>query len=194
MIIGRTATASSDFLLDDLAGSSGRIDVLVRSVRAALLTSHGVRKDAEMFLVLLGGQRAPRTVRIQGDTAKFLRPDERSLAILLQKSLASRADDDAPGFADVRPGISIARGDLRALFPSFLGRPLYVLSEGAEDVRDATLAKDGVIVLGDHTGFDDDTLAHLRARGAISTSLGPVSLHTDDAVSVMNNELDRRGL
>ncbi len=193
VIIGRTATASSEFLLDDLAGSSGRLDVLVRSVRAALLTSHGVRKDAEIFLVLLGGDRAPRTVRFQGETAKFLRPDERSLAILLQKSLASHADDAAPGFVEVRPGVSISRGTAAALLSTFVGRPLYVLSEGAPDVRDARLAAEPVIVLGDHTGFDEETLADLRARDTISCSLGPVSLHTDDAVCVMNNELDRRG-
>jgi tRNA (pseudouridine54-N1)-methyltransferase len=194
VIIGRTATASSDFLLDDLAGSSGRLDVLTRCVRAALLTSHGVRKDADVFLVLLGGERAPRTVRIQGETAKFLRPDERSLAVLLQKSLASHADDDATGFVDLRHGVSLSRGGVVELLPMFEGRPLYVLSEGAPDVREATLAKGAVIVLGDHTGFDEDTLAALRARGATSASLGPVSLHSDDAVCVMNNELDRRAL
>lgn len=194
VIVGRTATASSEFLLDDLAGSSGRLDVLVRCVRAALLTSHGVRKNAEIFLILLGGDRAPRTVRIDGETAKFLRPDERSLAILLQKSLASRADDDVTGFVAVRPGVSIARGGLPELLPSFGARALIVLAEGAPDVRAAALDSGAVVVLGDHTGFDELVLADLHARGAASASLGPVSMHTDDAVCVMNNELDRRGL
>jgi tRNA (pseudouridine54-N1)-methyltransferase len=194
VIIGRTATASSEFLLNDLAGTSGRLDVLVRSVRAALLTSHGVRKDAEVFLVLLGGERAPRTVRIRGETAKFLRPDEPNLAVLLQKALASRVDDDATGFVDLRNGVSISRGGIIELLPAFDGRALYVLSEGAPDVRGAALAQNAVIVLGDHTGFDAGTLAALQAHGAASVSLGPVSLHTDDAVCVMNNELDRRAL
>ena len=195
MIIGRTATASSEFLLDDLAGTSGRLDVLVRSVRAALLTSHGVRKDTEAFLVLLGGERAPRTVRIRGETAKFLRPDERSLAVLVQKALSSHADDPpVTGFAELRHGVAIARAGLEELLPALEGRPLYVLSETAPDVRGATIAGDPVIVLGDHLGFDPATLAMLAARGSTSVSLGPVSLHTDDAITVMNNELDRRAV
>jgi tRNA (pseudouridine54-N1)-methyltransferase len=181
-------------VIDDLPGSSGRLDVLIRSVRAALLTSHGVRKDADIFLIVGRGERAPRTIRINGETAKFLRPDERSTAILIQKTLANRADDDVEGFAELRHGIAIAHGDLTALLPSFQGRPLCVLSETAPDVRSVALPPDTVIVLGDHEGFDDSTLDLLRARGAIFVSLGPTSLHTEDAVTVMNNELDRRAL
>src|SRR5215207_1855813 len=101
VVIGQRATASPEFSLLDIPGTSGRLDVLLRCVRAALLVSHGLRRDVVVYLVLQGGPRAPRTVRIDGATARFVRPDERSLATLVQKSLA--AAPDGTGFATVRP-------------------------------------------------------------------------------------------
>jgi len=108
VLVGRIASASGDFLLDDVPGTSGRLDVLLRAIRAALLSSHGIRHDTVLDLVLLQG---PRVVRIEGATVHFLRPDERSLAVLLKKVLTSGVDD-APGFSRFRRGISLARGGL----------------------------------------------------------------------------------
>ena len=78
VVIGQTATASGDFSLEDLPSTSGRLDVLLRCVRAALLVSHGLRRDTVVYLVLLGGPLAPRTVRVDGAIATYVRPDERS--------------------------------------------------------------------------------------------------------------------
>lgn len=195
VVIGRRALASEDFLLDDLPSSSGRLDVLARCMRSALLFSHGVRVDTVLYLVLLAGGRAPRTVRVDGATAKFLRPDERSMAILLQKSLASRADDDARGFVEVRPGISLARGGLDMVLEEFeaLGKcTLHVLEEGAEDIRGVPLDGDRAFVLGDDRGFDEATREKLATLGARPLGVGPKSLHTEDALTIVVNELDRR--
>src|SRR5580704_6644641 len=107
VVIGRGAIASDDFLLDDVPGTSGRLDVALRCVRAALLFSHGLRRDVIVYLVLGGGPRAPRVLRLSGATARFLRPDERSLAVLAKKVLASRADAERGGFVEVKAGIAI---------------------------------------------------------------------------------------
>ncbi|MEO5728597.1 MAG: tRNA (pseudouridine(54)-N(1))-methyltransferase TrmY, partial [Byssovorax sp.] len=40
IVIGQRATASPDFSLINLPASSGRLDVLLRCLRAALLFSH----------------------------------------------------------------------------------------------------------------------------------------------------------
>lgn len=195
VIVGQTAVASQEFILDDFAGSSGRLDVLARSVRPALLFSHGVRRDAIVDLVLLGGPRAPRVVRIAGADVKFLRPEERTLGTLLQKVLATSADDDTPGFVTVKPGIAVARGGLERALADLHGAPLFVLEEGAPDVREvfADALRDAVFVLGDHLGFRAEDRALLDALGARPIGLGPTSLHTDDAIAVLTNELDRRG-
>jgi len=192
VILGQRATASPDFSVDDLAGSSGRLDVLLRCVRAALMVSHGVRADTIVYLCLLGGPDAPRTLRFDGATARFLRPDERSLATLARKTLAA-APGDGPGFVPVRHGVSVARGGLDVVLADLDGATPYVLEEGAPDIRTAALAEASVaIFLGDHLGIEPRARETLADRGAVGLGLGPVSMHAEDAVAVVSNELDRR--
>jgi tRNA (pseudouridine54-N1)-methyltransferase len=196
VIVGQKATASPDFSLINLPASSGRLDVLLRCLRAALMYSHGLRRDTVAYLVLLGGPQAPRTLRIDGATARFLRPDERALAVLVQKVLAAPLDAEAAAggaFVEVRPGVAIAEGGLKAVLADLGPATFYVLEEGAPDIRAAALAApDQAFFLGDHLGFDETTRARLAALGAIPIGVGPVSVHADDAVVLVVNELDRR--
>ena len=193
VVLGQKATSSPDFSLINLPASSGRLDVLLRCLRAALMYSHGLRRDTVVYLVLLGGPRAPRTLRIDGATARFLRPDERSLAVLVQKALAAPAEPDRSGFVEVRPGVSIAEGGLDAVLVDLGEASLYVLEEGATDARGVAFsAGEKAFFLGDHAGFDETTRARLAALGATPIGVGPVSVHADDAVVLVVNELDRR--
>ena len=49
------------------------------------------------------------------------------------------------------------------------------------------------MVAGDHEGPSPEVRALLATRGARAVRLGPLSLHTEDAVAVVSNELDRAG-
>ncbi len=194
VVIGKTATASDDFRIDDLPGTSGRLDVLLRCIRAALLVSHGVRRDAVIYLVLGSGPRAPRTLRVSGAGAKFIRPDERSLGVLAQKILASRADEGAPGFVEIKAGIALSRGSLADVLADLEGAAPYVLVESGVDIRsvDDFACDDAAFFLGAHVDFDDDTRAALASFGARPLSVGPVGLHAEDAIAIVSNEVDRR--
>ena len=192
VVIGQTATASAEFSLDDLPGSSGRLDVLLRCVRAALLYSHGLRSDVRVYLVLRGGPLAPRVLRIDGERARFVRPDERSLALLVKKTLASAPADLGPELAELRPGMALARGDLECVLADLGGAALYLLEAQARDVRDIGLARgDEAFLLGDHLGLEQVDRDRLLGLGAAAVSVGPMSLHSDDVIAVLSNELDR---
>ncbi len=212
VIIGQKATASPDFSLVDIAGTSGRLDILLRCLRSALLVSHGLRRDTIVYLVLLGGVLAPRVLRVDGRYVRFIRPDERMLAILVQKALARSSPDAEPGvFVELRPGLAVARGGVDAVLGDLglggdvgLGGGLgpssapkvaatYVLEEDARDLRDGPLASDDVVVfVGDHHGFDEASRARLAALGAVAIGVGPISVHADDAITIVCNEMDRR--
>jgi tRNA (pseudouridine54-N1)-methyltransferase len=198
IVIGRRATASSEFSLDDLPGTSGRLDVGLRCVRAALLTSHGVRRNAVVYLVLYGGPSAPRVVRFRGRESRFLRPDERSLAVLVRKVLASAAGAPTgrePGdLVEVRPGIDVGVGGVERVLADLGGATPYVLEEGGRDIRGVRElgGTDAAFFLGDDGGFDDAVRAKLAAAHAWPLSVGPVSLHAEDAIAIVHNELDRR--
>jgi tRNA (pseudouridine54-N1)-methyltransferase len=191
VVIGQQARGSADFLLNDLAGTSGRLDVLVRCVRAAMLVSHGLRRDTIVYLVLLGEPSAPKTLRFDGAAARFIRPEERALASLAQKMLG--AGREGPGFVTVRPGIAVSHEGLSAVLAELGDATPYVLEEGAPDIRGAALdVRHAAFFVGDHRGFDGAVRAELAAIGAVPLGLGPVSLHAEDAVTLVVNELDRR--
>lgn len=193
VVIGHKATTSPDFSLKDIPGTSGRIDVLLRCVGSGLLVSHGLRQDTLLYLVLLGGPDAPKTLRFRGGQLRNVNPDERSTATLVQKALATSTT--GPVWQPASPGIDVAAIGLAELLPEFGGVARYVLDENGSDVRDQPLDhRDSVFFVGDHTGFTRDEQTLLETAGARRVSVGPVSLHADDAIAVLHNELDRRKL
>lgn len=192
VIIGQTASASGEFSLEDLPSSSGRLDALLRCLRAALLLSHGVRRDVSVTLVLRGVLATPRLLRVNGASAKFLRPDERSLALLVKKTL-NAAPESLPFFQELRPGIELRDGDLPDVIAEAAGAKLFVLDEAGADVRaEPMTSDDGWFFLGDHTGIDVVSRALLERHGAVSLCVGPLSLHTEDVITLLHGELDRR--
>jgi tRNA (pseudouridine54-N1)-methyltransferase len=191
VIIGQRASASPDFSLEDVAGTGGRIDVLLRCLRAALLVSHGVRRDTLVYLVLLGGVRAPKAIRIDGRDAEYLRPDERSLALLMKKVLTTAGDE--PAFVVGRHGISVANGGLDTVLEDLGAMTPYVLEPAGNDVRGVALdTRDPVFFVGDHLGFDARSRARLQSIGAAPIGIGPMSIHAEDAVAIASNEVDRQ--
>jgi len=192
IVVGSRTTADDQFSLDNLPASSGRLDILLRCIRAALLTSHGLRTNTLLYLVLSAGPSAPRVLRIRGDTAVFLRPDERSLAVVVRKLLGSDCDRDCEGFVDAKPGMALARGGLATALADRSGTRLYMLDEHGSDIRaQSDLPNiDVTFVLGDHRGLSPEARAELAAASPLQ--IGPVAVHADDAVAIVHNELDRR--
>ncbi len=192
VVVGQRARGDGVFSLADLPGTSGRLDVLLRCVRAGLLVSHGLRRDTVVYLVLLGTAVAPRCLRFDGSAAKYLRPDERSMAVTAQKAMVTKVVV-GEGFVMVRPGVAVAEGGMEAVLRDAGEESWVMLDEGGGDLREAELdAEGGVYVLGDDRGFDAETRAALEERCRARVSVGPVVLQSDDVVAIVQNELDRR--
>ena len=59
-VVGHRAMSKGKLPLNDEAsGAAAGMDVPIRATMAGLLTSHGVRKDTEVVLHLLGGPVPP---------------------------------------------------------------------------------------------------------------------------------------
>jgi tRNA (pseudouridine54-N1)-methyltransferase len=182
-VVGHLAPTGDGFTLEDLPGSAGRMDLLCRCVNAALALSHGIRRDAEVRLILLGPPSPPKEVLVRGETVRSLSPDERSTAALIRKALALPVGES---FRESTPGVLVRRGGLAGLTGA---GGLAVLSEEGRDVRAEPALPPGFI-LSDHLDFTGEEEALLGGLPRIS--VGPRVLQADQAITVLQNELDRR--
>ncbi|KXS44327.1 MAG: hypothetical protein AWU59_605 [Methanolobus sp. T82-4] len=191
VIIGHKALTTGDFSLNDLPGSAGRMDILCRCINSALFLSHGMRRDINVHLVLLGEPDPGKIVRFNGEELRYLNPDERSSGSLIKKALEKDATDFETRST---PGVRIRRGGLEKLMQEFIddNRNIYYLREDGEDIRDVNdLADDAVFVLGDHMGVTEEEEEIINKGASKTLSIGPLSLHSDHCITIILNDLDR---
>ena len=189
VVLGHRAITSADFKLDDLSGSTGRLDILLRCVNSAFFISHDIRRDVEITLMLLGKPNPPKTVRIVGSEVKYLNPDERSTAALIRNALLQKPG----GERRTSPGIYVSERDYAEVLSNISKESqMHYLKEDGDDIRDLDFGDDVTFVLGDDqdlTVEEEETLMSYEPR---KLSLGPMSYHADHCVTIVNNELDRR--
>ena len=194
VVLGHKAVTNQEFTLDDLCGSTGRLDVLLRSINSSLLLSHGIRRDAEIYLVLLGKPLAPRTIRVSGERVKYLNPDERSTGALVRQALSkSHLVPEDGGEVNSTPGIHISNRGLREVLDSFPPETkIFCLDEKGKDARSVDFPGDVAFILSDHKNFSEEEEKLLDDSSCGMVSLGPVVVHTHHAITLVQNELDRR--
>lgn len=183
-IVGHTARTDGAFSLNDLPSSGGRLDVLCRCVNASLFLSHALRRNVECSLVLLGPPNPPKTVKFSGQNVRSLNPDERSPAALIKKALLLPCGSE---FRESSEGVSVRKGGLERLVQE---HRFGVLDDQGTDIRNAEVLP-GAFLLSDHLNFsaDEETVV----SGCPKFSVGPAVLHAESAITVLLNELDRRG-
>ena len=189
LVVGHRAVTSTDFSLDDLAGAAGRMDILLSAANAALLLAHDIRRDTEADLLLLGPPDPPRLVRILGPRVRSYQPDLRSDAALLRKALehGSRVEREA------LPGILSSKASFEEALDR-LGPAFVYLKQGGKDIREVPLPADATYVLSDNQDLTAEEEQAALARDAHVVGLGPHAIHTDQAIVLVQNELDRRGI
>lgn len=190
VILGHTAAIDPDFTLNDLPGSAGRLDVLCRCINSALLLSHGIREDTEVFLVL----QDTYTIRISGEHVQYLNPDERSTGALLKKALEKKEVKDVTTEQESTPGIYIQERGTESLLRELAETGTIIqLHEEGSPVSEAQLPENPVFVLSDHNDFWGEEAELLSELGGLRVSLGPERLHADHAITVAQNALDTDG-
>jgi len=188
VVVGHKASSSGDFKLDDMAGGAGRLDILLRCVNSAFFLSHGIRKDAEIYLVLQGPPAPTAIVRFVGSDLKYLNPDERSTGALVRTALLKM---DGREWTRSSPGVSVSRrslGDLLAELSAH-SRMLLLKEDGAP--LDGMGAEDVTFVLSDNQDLAPAEEELVNSLSAGSVRLGPLSLHADHCIILAHNALDR---
>ncbi|MBO7351743.1 MAG: tRNA (pseudouridine(54)-N(1))-methyltransferase TrmY [Candidatus Methanomethylophilaceae archaeon] len=191
VITGHKAVTTGDFKLDDIAGGAGRLDILVRCVNSAFFLSHDLRKDVEIYLVLEGGDDAPKTVIFKGAELRYLNPDERSTASLIRNALLKKVQ---PG-EEIRssPGVYNTRMSFADVLEklSKVGSFVYLKEDGV-DCRDYEFPENPIFVLGDNQDPTAEEEEILQSYSPDKICIGPYSLHADHCMIIVQNEVDRR--
>jgi tRNA (pseudouridine54-N1)-methyltransferase len=117
-----------------------------------------------------------------------LNPDERTTAALLKKALAIAAE---PEWTRSTPGIFVRSGGLAELLLDLKDAKLFYLREDGTDACSGEgLAGDAVFILGDHLGMTEEEESLIERAGSDRISVGPVSLHADHCIVLINWLLD----
>ncbi|MCK5037618.1 MAG: tRNA (pseudouridine(54)-N(1))-methyltransferase TrmY [Thermoplasmata archaeon] len=195
VIVGHKCNTDGLFTLNDLPGSTGRLDILLRCVNASFFLSNGLRKDVETYLVLLGGEDAPKTVRFCGSELKYLNPDERSTAALVKNALMQKIG--VGGEVRSSPGIYVSRRGLKDVLGQLGSRDntrFIHLKENGKPIRDAELDPDidVIFVMGGQFDLTEDEEEMVMGYEPMMISLGPLKLHASHCIALVLNELDIR--
>lgn len=190
LIVGNKAV-TKPFSLNDLAGSAGRMDILCRFVAQALFISHGIRKNVEVYLLLLGEPEPPKAIKIVGKEVKTMAPDERNIAGLIRKALKIECNKN---WKRSTSGIYISKKNLKELLDELTNRyKIVYLKETGKDIRNFVkqIDKDCLFILGDHLGLSEEQERIVKDYASEVISVSPISLQADQCVVIVHYELDR---
>ncbi len=187
IVVSHTAKITPDFSLNDLPGDGGRMDILCRCVGASLLTSHALRPNVRIYLLL----QNQITIRIESSKIRYLHPDERCIAALIKKALEKA--EEAVGHIELEstPGIYVSKRNLRSLLNSVNQSGTFIhLDESGLSSQTFVFPPEPIFILSDHQNFSPPELDILKEYTQTTLNLGPVSLHADQSIIVSHNLLD----
>ncbi|MEW5936844.1 MAG: tRNA (pseudouridine(54)-N(1))-methyltransferase TrmY [Candidatus Thermoplasmatota archaeon] len=183
VIVAHRIPPRGDFSLNDLCGSGGRVDVIARAVTAALLLSNDVRRDVEVRIAL-SNPEGSRLLRFVGSSIRYLSADERSTAALVRNALLRCP---SKGETMASPGLYVSRGGIEEALVG--AETIVLLEEGATEPEWRALC-DPTFVLSDDLGFSERERELLRPLCTMRAGLGPLPLHTDHCIAIVNHMMD----
>ena len=181
------ARTSPDFNIKSFAGSSGRLDVIARSILAALRLSDGVRENVVFLCVLEGPPNPPKLLRVVGSEVDGLPESEVDIGEIFLRLFKG---EEVRGFHLEDKGFE----EVVLEYVRDPGVEVYYLERYGVDIRDVDFprGKDLVFILGDHIGLDRESEVFLEELGVRVISLGPRVYFTSHCITIVNEELDRR--
>ena len=169
---------------------AGRMDIAIHTIISSLFLSHDFRKDVKIHLVFYGQPNPPRHIEIQ--VTDELEISKKDVGNLIKKILYKYREGKK---TEVFPKCFVEKKSLLDVIENLKkeGNEIFLLDENGEDIREAKISKDCVFIIGDHDGFPLKELKRLK-QIATPISIGPKTYFASQVATIVNNELDRRGI
>jgi tRNA (pseudouridine54-N1)-methyltransferase len=197
----QSARTSGNFNTNELM-KAGRMDIAIHVIIASFFLSHNVREDVKLHLVFYGQPTPPRHIEIilskkkgvpeTGKEVESLDISKKDIAGLIKRILYKYREGRK---TEVFDGCFVEKKSFWDVIEQLReqGKEIFLLDKKGEDIRKVKIGKNCVFVLGDHKGLPKKELKRLKAI-AKPVSLGNRTYFASHVVSVVNNELDRRGI
>ncbi len=187
ILYSRKGVTSSNFSLEDLPSSGGRMDLVCRCVTSAMWVSQKLREDTRIFVVLNGLPKPPVTILFSPEMERVT-VDERSVAIWVKKALNKVG---AEGWHSLDNGIRVARKSFEEVLKGIKGRsPVYVLEESGKNIDKVRMEENPIFILGDNVGLPTNE-EKLALKYGEKISLGSTSYLSSSCISVVQWMCDR---
>tara|TARA_B100001564_G_scaffold304653_1_gene273318 strand:+ start:105 stop:695 length:591 start_codon:yes stop_codon:yes gene_type:complete len=189
-LIGHRVPSHGKLNLNDLAGSCGRLDVLLRSLNSALFLSHGIREDVEVILHLQGGEKPPRRIWIDGSKVKGIHSDDRSIAGHISKILQTPLPPKGIK-KEVQNGVFQGQGSLNDTLKEWENSEINVfhLDRSGEKLDLITESeKSRGFIISDDKPFSDEELDMLSNLNKISVGEHWIQGHS--VISILHYIMD----
>lgn len=183
------AATFGNFDVNDLM-KAGRMDIAVHFIINSFFLSHNLRDDVKLHLVFYGMPDPPKHIEIQVTPETKL--SKKDVGNLLKKVLYKYK----PGArTEVLPGCFIEKKSFLKVIEelSEQGKEIFLLDKKGESIRKAKIPDESVFVVGDQNGFPKKELKRLK-KTVKTISVGPKVYFASQVATLINNELDLRGL
>jgi len=185
-----TAVTAPTFILRNIAGTSGRLDIVCRCILNAFLINGRVRRNVDFYAVLEGPPSPPRLLMVSGELLSHLPKSEVEVARII-RDLLSIGEGSHPK----NKAFKIDRMSFKKLilYLKNEGYSLVYLHENGVDIQnfDFESSTSTVFILGDHLGLDLASEKFLDSLNIPRISLSPISYLASHCIILVNEELDR---
>lgn len=195
----RNARTSGNF--DDNLMLAGRMDIVCHVIINSFFLSRKMRDNCKLHLVFYGqpdppkhlemfpGRAIPETGKDAGK--EQLDISKKDIAGLLKKMLYKYRQGKK---TEVWPGYSIEKKNLFEVIEELKGegKKIYILDSDGEDIRNIKMDDNPVFLLGDQDGLPAKELKRLK-KTCIPVAVGNKTYFASQVVTIVSNELDRRG-
>ena len=197
----KNARTAGNFNIENLAGA-GRIDISCDVIFESFFVSNHMRDNTRLHLIFNGAPDAPKHLEIFPKTLAFGNIggqqviNQKDIAGVIKKMLFKYKKNEKteifPGYFIEKKSFIDVIEDLRKVDKE--DKEIYILDRRGEDIRNIKIHKNPVFILGDNEGIPKQELKKLEKLSIKKVSIGSQMYLASQAVIIVNNELDIRGI
>jgi len=181
---------------------AGRMDIAIHCIINAFFISNKLRDNVKVHLIFYGAPDPPKHIEMKPTDKRFSTEDTEGHWDLSKKDVAGLIKrilfKYKPGKkVEAYSGYFVEKKSLLKVIEELheSGKKIYILDKKGDDIREVKFeeSEDQVFLLGDHEGLPQKELKRLKEIFTPIT-VGPQMYLASQVVTIVNNELDRRGL